>query len=163
MWGTIISILLFGILCTTFVHLAYRDKLAKENMSFVETMSLTGLPIATFTHGDKTYNFILDTGSNCSIIDERYAQEMSYDKIPDSHRVYGLSAVSKEGGFGVFHLNYKGKEYDVECEILDMKPTFDKMKACYGVTLHGVLGSDFLRAYRYVLDFNELIAYSLKK
>lgn len=162
MWG-IISVILFALLVIIGIHLFLRDKTAHANMSFVETMNLTGLPIATFEYEGKKYNFILDTGSNCSIIDARYANEMHYQEVKDSHRVYGLSAISKEGGYGIFHLQYKGKDYDVECDILDMKTTFDKMKECYGVTLHGVLGSDFLHTYRYVLDFNELVAYSLRK
>ena len=37
------------------------------------------------------------------------------------------------------------------------------MKKEYGVTIHGLLGTGFFQKYKYVLDFNEMVAYSLKK
>ena len=57
-------------------------------------------------------------------------------------------------------LNYKGKTYDDEFQVMDMSSPFGSMKTDYGVNLHGVLSSTFFQKYQYVLDFQELVAYS---
>jgi hypothetical protein len=41
-----------------------------------------------------------------------------------------------------------------------MKEAFGHMKQDTGVTLHGIIGSKFFNKFKYVLDFDELIAYS---
>ena len=35
------------------------------------------------------------------------------------------------------------------------------IKLEYGINLHGILGSTFFQKYRYVLNFDELVAYSM--
>ena len=40
-----------------------------------------------------------------------------------------------------------------------MKEAFGNIKKETGVTIHGILGSDFFTRYKYVLDFDKLIFY----
>ena len=57
-------------------------------------------------------------------------------------------------------LFYKEKEFTYNYLIQDMDDAFNSIKKSSGVTIHGVLGSKFFNKFKYVLDFNELIAYS---
>jgi hypothetical protein len=59
-------------------------------------------------------------------------------------------------------LSYEGKDYPYEYTACDMSGPFGRIKAESGVILHGVIGSKFFNAYKYVLDFDKLIAYSKK-
>ena len=51
-------------------------------MDFKSAVDLTGVPMITFTQGDKKYNFIVDTGSNVSYINQ--AAGMEYTPIEGS-------------------------------------------------------------------------------
>ena len=57
-------------------------------------------------------------------------------------------------------LSYKGGQYEYDYLISDMKDAFTNIKQTTGVTLHGILGSKFFNTYKYVLDFDKMIAYS---
>ena len=41
-----------------------------------------------------------------------------------------------------------------------MQNTIDQVKAESGVNMVGIIGNEFFRKYKYVLDFDELVAYS---
>jgi hypothetical protein len=45
----------------------------------------------------------------------------------------------------------------------DISQTLIALKEEYGVTVHGLLGTGFFTKYKYILDFNEMIAYSKSK
>jgi hypothetical protein len=44
--------------------------------------------------------------------------------------------------------------------VRDMADAFNEVKSNSGVTIHGILGSDFFQKYKYVINFNELVAYN---
>ena len=50
--------------------------------------------------------------------------------------------------------------YNEEFQVVDMTSSFNNIKNDYGVNLHGILSSTFFEKYKYVLDFDKLIAYS---
>ena len=46
--------------------------------------------------------------------------------------------------------------------IRDMSGPFGIIKKQRGFTVNGILGSNFFNKYKYMLDFNEMIAYTAK-
>lgn len=133
----------------------------KDYMSFREAIDLVGLPIVTFTIGDRKLHFILDTGANKSVINKKIADKLG---IPteDTSKVVGLEGKVQECSFITLDIQYKGTPYRERFQVLDMTAPFKEIKAMYGPTLHGILGSSFMEKYKYVLDFKEMIAYSKK-
>ena len=130
-------------------------------LSFMEGMNLTGLPICTFFQGDKKFNFILDTGSDVSIIDKNVLDQIEHDMLHDTEgNLYGVDGVRVTVPVCNITLSYKGKDYPGAYLVRDMKEAFGNMKSDHGVNLHGLLGSRFFNQYKYVLDFDSLIAYS---
>ena len=64
------------------------EKELNSQMSFRESMDLTDLPVVTFYQGNKKVNFLLDTGSNDSIINEEAVKnyirnQLQEDKLSD--------------------------------------------------------------------------------
>ena len=59
-------------------------------------------------------------------------------------------------------LEYKEEGYEEEFQVVDMSAAFGQIKAESGVNLSGIIGSLFFKKYRYILDFESLIAYSKK-
>lgn len=140
-----------------------REELAERNMSFIESINLTGLPIITFSNNGQLINMILDTGSNVCIINEKILNSINHE-IGEKHLgVLGLESSSGEVDIVYVPLKYKDMTFDLECLAVDMEETVKNFKQEYGVNIHGLLGTGFFKKYKYILDFNEMVAYSLRK
>lgn len=133
-----------------------------EKMSFWETMNLTGLPIITFCQGQTKLNFILDTGSTLSIIDKSALKNITYTMINKQSSVTGLQGETSEGEACNITLYYKENNFNSDFSINDMTGVLSTIKQSTGVTIMGLLGSDFFDKYKYIIDFKEYKAYSKK-
>lgn len=154
-------VLLVGVFALL-AHFITRNKgKVKDKMSFRETMDLTGLPIVTFKQGDKKFNFILDTGAYSSIIDSRVLDNMEYTPLKDTTVGYGIDGKEHLMNTVGVTLTYKDKQYADAFRVLDMSASFDSFKRDYGVNVHGLLSSAFFERYKYVLNYEELAAYSM--
>lgn len=140
-------------------------KLKNRNnkMSFRESLDLTDLPIVTFYNGDKKLNFLLDTGSNSSFINERDLKKLEPYSVLDDNIGSGLVTGSGVSDTKCNHIEgtlmYKGFLYKEIFAILDLSESFDDIKRETGVSIHGILGNSFFIRYRYILNFDEMIAY----
>ena len=131
-------------------------------MSFRQGYDLTELPIITLYQGDKKLNFLLDTGSNNSIIDKSVIKDLEYKTTESQSDLSGLGAVKTRVPIYEVTLNHDDQYYTYQYLIADMKGPFDDIKNSTGVALHGILGSKFFDEFRYVLDFVKMVAYSKK-
>lgn len=136
---------------------------SKKNMSFLESFQLTRLPILCFKNNGKPVNMILDSGSTDCIIDKTSLSQFEYEPSDQQGDVVGIQSVSEVGNYVFLPLTYKERTFEIECLAVDMTTTLKEIKDTYGVTIHGVVGTDFFSKYKYILDFNEMVAYSLAK
>lgn len=132
----------------------------KDEMSFKTAMDLCSLPVVTFYQGDQKLNFLLDTGSNDSIIDSNVLKKVKHAKCDQTSMLFGLEGETVEVGICRITLEYNSKEYTYDYLIKDMSAPFGGIKQQTGVVIHGIIGSSFFNKFKYVLDFAELIAYS---
>lgn len=131
-----------------------------DAMSFQNSMDLAELPVVTFRQGDKKINFLLDTGSNNCIIDSNILKNIDHKMLDVETNILGLEGNAQKTGVCTIKITYKDKEYEYPYVIQDMSAAFDSIKKETGVTVNGMLGSKFFNEFKYVLDFDELIAYS---
>lgn len=159
----IITILIVSIIITLiiFYNIFYKSKDLYDKISFRETMNLAGLPIVTFRQGENKLNFVLDTGAFSSIIDSRILDKLQYTELEGKSVGYGIDGKKHSMNRVGIVLTYKNKNYSDVFRVLDMSKSFDSLKRDYGVTVHGLLSSSFFERYKYVLNYNELIAYSM--
>lgn len=155
-------LLLVGIaaIVAHFVDLT-RKKVSCSSMSFRETMDLCELPIVTFINNGKKLNFLLDTGASKSVIHSGALEGLTYRDTNKSGDIYGIDGKRRDASFIHMSIGYKGKDYDEEFQSIDMSIPFSNLKADFGVNLHGILSSTFFQKYKYILDFDELVAYSM--
>lgn len=133
-------------------------------ISFKESLDLAELPIVTFYQGKTKINFILDTGANNSIIDETFAENLETTLIDNTSDVVGIDGRPQVGiQSRLIKIAYKDVLYEDVFKIIDMSASFQHIKRTTGVTVHGMLGNNFFQKYKYVLDFEEMIAYSKSK
>ena len=135
----------------------------RVNMSFKEAMDLVELPVVTFLNGDKKLNFLLDTGSNISQINSSILPLLDHKKVEEKNMdVTGIEGNKVNTEFCEMAITYKGQEFVGEFCIHDLDDAFAIVKEESGVQIHGILGSLFFQKYKYVFDFESLIAYSKK-
>ena len=156
-----------ALFCTTLLiyyylkHIASKDNYDK--VSFKESLDLCDLPVITFTNNNIKLNFLLDTGANKSVISyDAFKLPIKYDRSYKSGTIFGMDGNVKEVSYISMDISYKNKVFNDTFQVLDMSEAFDRIKKNDGVTLHGVLSHNFFQKYKYVLDFDELIAYSKK-
>jgi len=131
-----------------------------DAMSFQNSMDLADAPVVTLYQGDKKINFILDTGATCCTIDSTYLKELSYEKLDHVVNNTGIEGTTVQCKTCSLKVSYKSKHYKIPCLIQDLKKSLDVIKQSTGVTVHGILGTNFFNTFNYVLDFEKYIAYS---
>lgn len=146
------------------VEYYYRNK--KEStylttaISFKESMDLTSLPVVTFLNGDTKINFLLDTGSNVSQINESLLSQLQYIDLNQNKDIIGIEGQSHQTKMCKMNISYKDYTFENDFVVHDLTRAFDRIKQSTGVTIHGILGSIFFQKYKYILDYDELKAYS---
>ena len=138
----------------------FNYNLCKSAISFRESLDLTGLPVVTFNQNKNKFNFLLDTGATNSVINEAQLTNIKHSIIEDATcEVYGIEGNIQTVPF--VHIEFmRDIKYTGAFQVVDMSAAFDSVKAETGVTIVGILGNDFFQKYKYVLDYDTMIAYS---
>lgn len=132
-------------------------------VSFDKVIDDGNLPVITLRNGETELNFLVDSGSNVSHFDVNaipLLQEHSKTNITSVGLVGAQSQDDKTYEWINVPLHSKRQSYSEDFCVLDLKVPFDAIREEDGITLHGILGVPFLKKYRYVLDFDELIMYT---
>ena len=161
-------ILILEIICVVILVLAVAfiantiNDIRKRNnskISFKEAMDLVELPVVTFYNGDTKLNFLLDTGSNVSYINNSIIPLLAHEKTDKKMDTIGIEGNKVSNQFCKMSVTYKNQVFEEEFSIADVDEAFGVVKQESGVQIHGILGSKFFERYKYVIDFKELIAY----
>ena len=158
----IVVILLAVILLAIIINGAedYCRQKKRENMSFREAMDLVELPVVTFYNKDTKLNFLLDTGSDLSYINKSILPSLEYKEVNESRNIISVGGNSQTLGCCDMTVTYRNQKFIDRFYIGDLDEAFRAIKAETGVQIHGILGSKFFTKYKYILDFESLVAYS---
>lgn len=155
--NSVIAILVIGIL-TLFMHLFEIIELKrtkrKKKISFKETIALTDLPIVTFYNNGNKLNFILDTGSNRSVLNSEELDICKYRKLHGTNSLHGVDGITREVSNIELTLMYDDKEYVDIFQVTDLSDALNKLFEDTGIKIHGVLGNTFFTKYRSCVDFD---------
>lgn len=159
-----LTIIIFLITTITIVYWITKDtnKRIDSYMSFRESMDLTELPVVTFYQGDKKINFLLDTGSNKSLINAYCGLDIKFEDANIKSDIVGINGETLNAKCANVEFTYKNFDFKYTFHVCDLRSAFDSIKQEQGVTIHGILGNQFFKEYSYILDFNKLVAYSKK-
>lgn len=156
-----IIIVIIAVVACAFLINKLEEKVS-NTMSFREALALAELPVVTFYQGDKKLNLLLDTGANISIIDKEVASTINTKETPRVSKITGIGGSVKDVAIVDIVLQYKNNTFKDGFQVTDMSSTFSAIKNATGVTVHGIIGNKFMQKYKYILDFDKMIAYSKK-
>lgn len=149
--------LIIAVAVTSGVIAGVRKK--SSEISFREAMDLAELPVITFYNGDKKINFLLDTGSNISYLNESIVSSLVTESTGEESNIIGIEGNKVNCKICKMIIRRKNQEFEEEFNIADLDKAFSIVKKESGVQIHGILGSRFFEKYKYVLDFKDYIAY----
>lgn len=150
-------IVLLAVMGAYILYAAYAK--SKDVISFKQSMELCDLPIVIFYIGEKKLNFVLDTGCVQSMLDadviDKYKLNVTY--TGETFEVWGANGKCSTDKMSILGLYYNEKKFEETfvCSST-IKHTFSWLKQTKGVTVHGLLGSNFFNKYKYILDFKKL-------
>lgn len=156
------SIVLLAVVVVGFTTYHFKSKLNKEKtkMSIKESLDLAQIPVVTFQNGNIKLNFVLDSGGSHSHISKSAAKKLIGTPIKTDYTYTTSTGPDTTSEMIESVLRYKDEEFKVNLFINEgLDTSFKEVKRNCGVQLHGILGSDFLKEHKYVLDFAELVAY----
>ena len=149
--------LIIAVAVTSGVIAGVRKK--SSEISFWEAMDLAELPVITFYNGDKKINFLLDTGSNISYLNESIVSSLVTESTGEESNIIGIEGNKVNCKICKMIIRRKNQEFEEEFSIADLNKAFSIVKKESGVQIHGILGSRFFEKYKYVLDFKDYVAY----
>lgn len=149
--------LIIAVAVTSGVIAGVRKK--SSEISFREAMDLAELPVITFYNGDKKINFLLDTGSNISYLNESIVSSLVTESTGEASNIIGIEGNKVNCKICKMIIRRKNQEFEEKFSIADLDKAFSIVKKESGVQIHGILGSRFFEKYKYVLDFKDYIAY----
>jgi hypothetical protein len=147
------------VLILEWYHLFRNKRKEQTKISFKEGLDLCELPIVTFNSDGKKLNFLLDTGSNISYINEKIIKDLNAQDIGASSKTTGVGGTGIETKHYNITIGYKDLKFTEEFGAMDLSQAFKAIEDESGVKLHGILGNKFFEKYKYIIDFKELIAY----
>ena len=131
-------------------------------IDFSAGFNLTDLPIVTSTQGNEKLNFLLDTGSNKSLINTSIVNKLNHIPLKSDSTMFGVDGNYTKVEMTVISIFYKGEEYANDFMISDLDKPFSNIKRESGVTIHGILGNNFFVRNKSILNFEEMKAYFQK-
>lgn len=146
-----------AIISFTVVYLYY--KRYRFKFPFKDTMGEVGLPIVSFEQNGKSFNFIIDSGADASVINTTSLAKLDYIKLEGNRYVYGIDGNQVKTSFvGVklFSQNHKFIEAFQVFNIIGL----DNIEKSHNIEVVGILGSTFLKRYGFLIDYKQLKAYT---
>lgn len=127
----------------------------------METFNLTDIPIITMFSGTNKINFLLDTGASQSFISQKASKYINGIETTCDLSLISANG-SEESHCKVVEtiLSFKHRNFKVKLTVnKNLDTAFFDLKEKKGITLHGILGSDFFNKYSYIIDFKKYVAY----
>lgn len=148
-----------GVAMILYVDVYKVKRKEKTKISFKEGLDLTEVPIVTFNCGNEKLHFLLDTGSNVSFLNKEVLKKIPHKKANIVSQTVGMEGKEVHTEHYRVTIGYKDQTFEEIFGVLDLSEAFKAVTGNSGIKVHGILGSKFFEKYKYILDFNELIAY----
>lgn len=146
-----------GITAGVLYYIKWRRR-DNNTQCFQKPFEMTKFPMIVLFHEGKRLNFIIDTGCTKSLISDSAIDLSPYETI-DEVNSWGVDGIKTVCPVKRITLSYGDLELPFDFSVRDIT-SINKTTQKHGVTAHGLIGSDFLAKYKYVLDFKKCLVYT---
>lgn len=112
------------------------------------------VPYIVIKSGNVSLNMIVDTGCGASIIDKSILNSLEYQEMDETVNLSALTSDSVNSKIVAIPLTIKGKQIMQKVAPIE-SCDIANFRALYGVTSHGLLGSDFMETTGCHIDYKK--------
>lgn len=113
------------------------------------------IPVITIVINKNEYNFLIDSGCNVNILEKSVFLEQILDTESDNNNsIIGIQVSAEKTYHTNLSFTLQNKEFIEVFEILDASHGFKPIEELYHIPIHGILGCEFFKKYKVILDFN---------
>ncbi len=152
----------------TFFSCGDNVSIPKENTqaSSVQFFSNVKVPVVEGTLNGKKAFFIIDSGASVSVLDEKQSNRYGYhidEGFFENSTIAGYGGTSSVSAAAVgVDLVIGNKELSTDYRSKDISEVVNVIKQNTGVTITGIIGSDIMKSYKFVLDYSSNSVYIKK-
>lgn len=131
-------------------------------VSFAKGFTSPNIPLASFQQGNKELIFGLDSCSENNVINSEHLKDLDY-KIIQNNTPRTLSGVGGTENVQMCSISFNCDSAYFTTDFLisdSIQEALNQIKKVHGITVHGLLGSLFLKEHNIIMDFNNMVAYS---
>ena len=124
-------------------------------LSFEKDFENIKLPVVKLKSGNAVLNFLVDSGAQASYIDENVLDLINVSKVPETEGiVIGINNTSCKTGLCNVVLQNENHIMEFQMQTFDFKKVIcNDEDLTGGITIAGLLGSDFLQKHKGVIDY----------
>ena len=133
----------------------------KELIKFEETKS--SIPFIKVKHNNITFNLVIDTGCTISCIDKNVLDLLVHNTTNECIDGVIFANGNDSGTVPIVEIpiTIGDQDYTEQFNAVDFKDMSQQVKDNFGITVRGLLGSEFLYKHSLILDFDKhLIRYT---
>lgn len=135
----------------------------KNKFSFLLTYGLKkiGLPLIVVEINQQNLCFLLDTGSNKNLLDQKVYEYFKEEiEAVGSGEIFGLDGNKFTTTIIKLSFNFENHSYTTNFNVFDSKDSFAAIEKESDIQIHGILGNEFFIENEWVIDFEKLSLYS---
>ena len=123
----------------------------------------TGLPLIVIEINQQNLCFLLDTGSNKNLIEQRVYEffKESVEAIGSS-TILGLEGNKLDTPIINLSFNFENHSYSTNFNVFDSIKAFGAIEKESDIQIHGIIGNEFFIENEWIIDFEKLMVYSGK-
>ena len=149
----VVAVVLF-VAVESIVLLYFHKGAYKIRIDFGKNMEKIGLPIVTFTQGEKSFLFVVDSGADQCLLNKKMLDRIGHIQLEGERQAYGLEGNYVKASYVGIELFHNSQPFVDVFQVLDV-PGFENVLEESGVEISGLLGNTFLKKYGFVMDFKK--------
>ena len=133
----------------------------KELIKFEETQ--TSIPFIKVKHNNISFNLVIDTGCTTSCIDKEVLDLLVHNVTNQATDgiIYADGSSDDKVQIVEIPITIGDQEYVEQFNAVNFRAMSQQVKDTFGITIRGLLGSEFLYKHSLILDFDKhLIRYT---
>ena len=133
----------------------------KELIKFEETQ--TSIPFIKVKHNNISFNLVIDTGCTTSCIDKEVLDLLVHNVTNQATDgiIYADGSSDDKVQIVEIPITIGNQEYVEQFNAVNFRAMSQQVKDTFGITIRGLLGSEFLYKHSLILDFDKhLIRYT---
>jgi hypothetical protein len=138
----------------------------KQTVSYPISYGLknTGLPLIVVEINQQNLCFLLDTGSNKNLIDQRvYEFFKEQVETVGCSTILGLEGNKQDSAVIKLNFNFENHSYSTNFNVFDSSNAFGTIEDESDIQIHGIIGNEFFIENEWIIDFEKLTVYSTKQ